>query len=449
MELYKILNDSSYIAISGNSGTGKLTFASWLIKNAFDEKAIIFSSQYENILIKKINILHKNFDNFKDLYNHLDIFTIKPDWKDIKEKYSFLLFIEEIEKIIKESSAKNIIFHRFSQFFENMDLNDIEFFIKNLTDIIQKYQKRVFVLLNKENPLYEMIEENLYQFIDINFDVKNFDNFSKNISIKYSLFPLKENEFYFKIDKNRFKLITKKNEKIVTKKNILVFTKDEYLSKLHSYIFDNNNFINLTIENDPLKILEEFLKNPDITIYHSEDIDVQSCKFLKESPLNTQILLLLEKKFIRTEDKINAINNGCSDITTYYNLSDYIFLLEKSLENSFYSNKKIEINVNYFKEKKDFLEVINLLIKKRLFFTIFQFKYNQNLHIDDLINRLRKYDRVFFDKKEKKLYLLMLNFQKNNYEILENKFSDFKDYLLLGKSFDSLDIFYQKAYIFS
>lgn len=451
MQFNDIIVDSRLITLKGDGGSGKLTFSLWLVKNILNENVTVFSSLNEIVFIKKLNVIRKSFSEFKNISSFCENFSLKNNWKEIKDRYSFQLFLEELENLIKNSKSENIIFHRFSGFFESNDLNDIEEFINKILKISQKYNKRVFILLNRENPIYEVVEEILFEYNDIIFSTTNTKKSYKNIEITYSLYPIDQKNYTFIRNNNILKLEEESlTQEILTQKNILLVTQNPYIKKLHNYIFKNFDWASLKTVENSLEIVDEILKEPHLTIYNINDknFNFKACNIAKEHNLNTSILILTEKDFIRVEDKTDAYDNGCKEILTIKNLNEYIFSLEKILDFTFYHKNKFETEDNLFTNKNRFINTVKMLIDQNQFFTIFKFKVEDKIDVKSIAKKMRKYDIAYYNKKEKTLYLLVLNMQKSNLDIIKTKlFNEIKNLHFIS-SVDSLDIYFDKVNIF-
>jgi hypothetical protein len=187
---------------------------------------------------------------------------------------------------------------------------------------------------------------------------------------------------------------------------------------MFSYIFNKKPFF-FDIAKNTSEIINKILLNPDIIIYNpfDESIDFSVCNTIKQNKLKSKIIYITNEEYIRGDDKITAINEGCYDVFPInFNLLDFLSEIEKLIGISFYTT---ELNKLYpAREIKDldyFCEIAEALVKEKIFFSILKFETKKEIKKE----LLRKHDFIY--KYENKYIILLLNTKKENCKNVLNK----------------------------
>jgi hypothetical protein len=130
---------------------------------------------------------------------------------------------------------------------------------------------------------------------------------------------------------------------------------------------------------------------------------------------------------MRRQDKSEILRSGFCDVheRNLY-IEDLILSVERALGQPFYSSemKKVPNKTFVIYDKKTFSRLLVSFLCKHLFFTVFKFKYQSSLFEDNIRKNLgRSFDAAFINKREKIIYLFLVNTTAVNAGVIEKKFS--------------------------
>lgn len=436
MELIQKLKSAESIVIEGEKKVGKTTLGFYISK-VISEKSSFVCPLATYKVIKKIESAANSFDNFVDLKEFLNLFAIREDWVDIKNEYGYTYLLKDLEKFISHQESDVIIINKIGAFFDYSDRDFIDDFLSQLLSYGITYKKKLIFTLDSDDTNYDMISGHLVDNSD--FYLKLFVKDSQRIiDVLYSLVPMDQKEFLYTNENSNLVL---KSKSVTSGENknisILVISSDPYLQKLHKYLLGKDG-IELTVVDCISDSLSCILRNPDFLIFGQEDekVNLSICEIAKEHKINTNILYLAHKDFVRVDDRIKAKELGCIDmIKLDDNVMNYILELEKYFNLVFYKNSSSEHSKVYY-AKDEFVALINDLVSKKEVFTLT--KVNEALGEEDL-NAMREYDKVFV--ADDYSIIITLNTLKNNItNILEKKFNRSLDMLAIE---DSVDVFFK------
>ena len=420
MNLIEILQKSDIILIEGESKSGKLTFALYSYsQNEKIDKVIILSSIQKKLMEKRINSL-KNLNNEKlnQLLETIELFCLKENWLEIKASYGFDFIYEDIERIILNSKSDAVILHRPDLMFSHDEYDYARLFLEKFIEIANNNGKKIFITSEKDHFITEFLEN----YTDISLIIEKYPNIRK-ILIKHSLYPIDTNEYKFILENKKFileKLSQKETIKTqsqqidFSKKTLLLVSEDERFININKYLFEN--YFEIDIASNLSEVINKITQKPDIVIYQDNHplTDFSICNTIKKLSQNSKIIFILNKEYIRTEDKMDATQLGCCEIfPKFFNLEEYILTIEKSINHFFYSNKiKLlplqKIATNY----ENFCKNIQSLYKERIFFSVIETKeFNK-----EIIKKLRNHDILFINEKNNYLYLALINVTKEMFE---------------------------------
>ena len=416
MNLNEILNNAEITLIEGESKSGKLTFALYSYsQNKKIEKLIILSSIPKNIMEKRIDYI-KNLNNplLNEILNHSKLLCLKENWLEIKISYNFDLIFEDIKRIILNSNSDAIILHRPDLMFTSEEYDYARIFIEKFIEISNNNGLKIFITSQKNHFITTFLEN----YTDISLIIEKSPN-CREIKIKHSLYPINTNKYKFKFENNKFILEKYQKELDINnreyKKNILLISEDKKFIKINKYLFENK--FNLTIASNLSDVIAKIEQKPDIIIYQDQNSNPEFtlCNTVKKLSPNSEIIFILNKDYIRIEDKMDAIQLGCCEILPkYFNLEEYILIIEKITHNFFYS-KKIKflppqkIVTNY----ENFCKNIQSLYKENIFFSVIE----TNNFNKEIIKKLRNHDILFINEKNNYLYLCLINVTKEMFNL--------------------------------
>jgi archaellum biogenesis ATPase FlaH len=437
LEIIKKIRESDSIVIEGDKKIGKMTLALYFSK-LMNNKSTFISSLSSTKIIKKIESSVKSFECFKHLNTLLTIFSFREDWVNIKNEFGYKYLLKDLEYFISHQKNQIIIFHKIGSFFDYADRDFIEDFLSELLSYGITYKKKFIFTLNVDDINYDMLGHYLVDNSDLYLKLHKVES-TRNIDILYSLTPISQQQYVFTSAESQIVLKPKSvysgtNEDI----SIVVISSNPYLQQIHKYLLDKDN-IELTIVDNISDSLGAILKNPDYLIFGQEDNEVKLsiCELAKKNKLKTQILYLVNKDFVRVDDRMRAKELGCVDmIKLDENVMNYILELEKYFDLIFYKRSLTKHDIQY-DDKNEFKAYIQEVINKRGIFTLV--KINNVLNEEDYLS-IRDYDKVLVTEEYSVIFTL--NTLKSNIEIiLQNKFH--KE-LLIEKIQDSLDIFFEE-----
>lgn len=427
MTLTEAIKKSEFSLIEGESKSGKLTFALFSLTKINTNNPLIISAINKYLIQKRLNNL-KNIQNnsFTKFIEKIKLYALKRNWENLKTTYGFDILIEDLNKLINDITPDSVILHRPDLMFSEIEFEYAKIFIEKLMELKNNLNFKLFITTDNDSLISEFSEN----YTDITFIVKNENNLRK-IIVKNSIFPLEHYEYNFslknftlgKIEKNIPAQKTT-NMNIKLKPKMLVISQDEYFIKLHKYIFDKH--FNLSFASTIGELISKIMQNPDIIIYQTEEEqpDTTVCTLVKENKLNSKIIYFVNKDFIRTEDKMEISSLGCYEILPkIFNLEDYIFILEKAVDNYFYT--KIIHKLPTLKKvtsSKNLNEIIEMLYNEKIYFSIIK----TNKEINDIEHKVRTNDILYTSKNLN--CVILINVTKNFFENrLKNKFNLEKD----------------------
>ena len=425
MNLENSLKKSDFILVEGDKKSGKLLFSINESIKENKEKILILSTYSKYILQKKLETFKNlKIDNLTTSISKIKILTLKENWPEIKSTYGLDFLLKDIIHAIEKYQPDTLILHRFDLFFDNHEINELKIFLEKIIKIKQQNSiKLFFTISNASNNLIKEIIEN---FSDINLEIKLKNN-QRIIEVKHSIYPLKYITYDYLIKNNTIMLkpIIKKETEIIIKENnkhlkkkILIITKNKDLKNTLFYIF-NNEFFEVEIAKNTSEIINKTLNNPDLIIYNpfDEEIDFNVCSTIKENKLKSKLIYITNQIYIRSEDKILGISQGCYEIFPYnFNIFEFISEIEKIFQLNFYTLKASKIK--YFKfitNKNMFCAILEELYKEKMFFTFI--KIISNYKID--INLLRQTDFVY--QEDNKYYIILTHTRLINTENIIKK----------------------------
>jgi hypothetical protein len=427
MELINAIKKSEFNIIEGESKAGKLTFSLFALSKLEIKNTLIISSINKSIIQKRLNNLKNIQDNnFQIILKNIQLYALKNNWENIKALYGFDLLIEDLSKLITDKNPPALIFHRPDLIFSEIEFEYAKIFIEKLIELKNKLNFKLFITSNIDSVISNFCEN----YTDINFLIKN-EDYIRKIIIKNSIFPLKYYECHFLLKNNVFVLNPvekQKNElkienksKIKQKSKMLVISQNEHFIQLHKYLFEK--YFDLSFASTIGEVISKIMQNPDIIIYQTEEEkpDTTVCTLVKENKLNSKIIYFINKNFIRTEDKMEINYMGCYEIIPkIFNLEEYIYILEKALNNHFYTPIIHKLpSFKHVNSPKHFCDIIENLYNEKIFFSVIKLYEN----IDDNIKtKLRTHDIVF--KTENITCIVLIDMTKYFFEKkLKEKFN--------------------------
>ncbi len=412
MNLIDIINKSDIALIEGESKLGKLTFALYAYsQNEKIEKITILSSIQKKLMQKRLqSIKNLNDKNINRILENIEFLCLKENWLEIKASYGFDFIYEDLERIIRNTNCDALILHRPDLMFSKTEYDLARLFLEKFIEIANNNGKKIFITSDTGHFITRFLEN----YTDISLQMIKKEN-AREIIIKHSLYPVSSNSYEFIFKNNSFILSNDTNNNTkspVSKNDMLIISQNNRFRKIHTYIFDR--YFNIDFASNLSEVIKKIENKPEIIIYQDiENIpEFDICSTVKKLSPNSSIIFISNKDYIRTEDKIDAIQAKCYEVfSKNFNIEEYILTIEKLSNNFFYSNKlKLlppqKIATNY----ENFCKSIKSLYNERIFFSVVEsteFK-------DEITNKLRTHDIVY--KKDDFIYLCLVNVTKEMFE---------------------------------
>jgi len=449
-DVFTVLREADSIIIDSDVKVGKMTFVSYMLKLVFDEKALFFSSQEAYLLNKKIDVLSKQYIQFKDIGTYLNRYVLKDNWENTKRRYGYSFLLMELERIISTSEEKVVVFHRLHDFFEFQDRYEIEGFYKSLVKLVVKYDKKIIFVVNNQDQNYKFIQNVANEFSDVSLSMRIDEKNKRLIDIKniltYEEYPSME----FLLRNQSFILQYKHsgdNALKVRAKNILIMELDDNLDelygsmlKIYDYIFNRPEF-NVYHANSLKNILNNIFINPDVIVVlmnRTQD-NFETIRAIKSQLPETIIISVIEQEFVRSEDIQEAYAYGCDELLAKtYIFDKFILSLQKSLKMPFYSEtlSVVKDEKNMLTSLEELKEILAKCVKNGIFFTCFVLE--KSGHSKDLKSSMRRLDFVY--QSDDKIYYLALNTMHWSVDIIIEKImKKFNEKLNLHSVFTALD----------
>jgi len=433
MEIFHKLQESESIVIEGDRRIGKLTFALYLLKKKY-RKISFISPLTSNQVAKRLEAVAHSFIEFSDIANFIDAYSFREDWVDIKNEYGFKYLLQDLEYFIETNPNEVILFHRIGHIFEYSDRDLIEYFFTTLLSYGIKHKKKLVFLVGIDVVNYDLISHYLVESADLYLRVIK-DGEVREIEVLFALTPILDSKYIFESKHKKLFLFTKDKSGFVHKNvSVVVIAKDEKIKKINKYLLEKPQ-IELKIIDTIADSLEAILQNPDYLLYFGEDDKINSsiCELGQKYDLYTKILYVVNKKFIRVDDRLNLIDKGCVDLLNFnIQVINYVLEISKHIQMNFY---KISIINDFIKleTKRDIEDFVEYLLEERILFSII--KIDRKLKN---VKYLRHYDKYI--EFEEYSVIIFINLLKHELQIIFDKMKD-ENFNIL-KSQDSIDIFY-------
>lgn len=226
----------------------------------------------------------------------------------------------------------------------------------------------------------------------------------------------------------------------------------EDLKKLNYYLFSDVNDVDYyTIDTlDESDIAE--MDKMDIIIYNKDDDGLKDLLLhnIKAKNLNTQFFVISNKSYLRQKDILREHINGVDKLLKMdFFLEDYILSIEKYLHSNFYTKRLLaqEDNAEVITyEKTKFEEHVNLLIDRKIFFSLFHFSYESDIDIRsyNIKKIVRECDIIFIDETKQEMTVLLLNvIPEFGIELIKKRISNFSIQLQKIAKLSAFDIIYE------
>ena len=424
-----IKNSAHVITIESEPKMGKLTFSAFLVNNLLNTKALLFTPQETYLFERRLKIFEQQFPQLSSIQENLNTFYLKTDWHHLKQQHGYDFFLQELVRVIKESSEKIIIFHRFGEFFEFQDRYEIEPIFRALVKLAEELGKKLFFLTNTKNENFEFIKNITEEFADVIIDVKVDEQNRRQIFIKDMLANQNYMPYTFSLKAQKFtleKYEDLKDDTVNEKKRILIAnlaSKNDESLHLCEYILNYTQQFDLHYADSFQKVLKEVFVAPDLIVMlmSRSDTNFETIAAIKKHLKDVKVVVILDQDFLRAEDKRTAFNLGCDELFhSRYVIDELIMSFEKLVGANFYENRLLSLEgFSQVLHSKDEMKNLERSAQENaLFYTLFSFDIIKNGK-EKISSSGRRYDFIF--QEGQRLFCIAINTHHSMAEkIIEN-----------------------------
>ena len=259
---------------------------------------------------------------------------------------------------------------------------------------------------------------------------------------------------YFELDEENLIELSLLNERISTAKNIQIALLSDYddIKKLNYYLFSDVSDVDFFAIDSLTESELSNIDDMDIIVFNKEDASLKEMLLhnIKAKNLKTKFFLISNKNYLRQKDILQEHINGVDKyLKMDFFLEDYILSIEKFLHSNFYSKRLLshedEKDV-LIHDKNKFEKKVDRLIKDKIFFSLFNYKYSSEMEIDSYNIRkiVRECDLIFVNKENNELTFLLLNVVPEfGAELITKRINNFSITLQEHNKFSAFDIIYE------
>ena len=426
-DFFSFFSNVNTITINSGPKGGKLTFFLYLLSQLYKEKAVFFTPMESYLFKKKLNILSEQFPQYKNIDQMLSVYYMQEDFSTMKQKYGFEFILEEIEKLISSSEKKFFVIHRINEFFDYQDRFEIPAFFKRLTQLAQKYDKKLVILANSAHLNFEQVDELSQGLSDIIIDITKDEKNERIINIMDILRHQEYPQLRFKIQNNQsiLEFNIEENKDDNHEKTILLVELDhikDNIQELLEYILNRPGF---TIKKATTlqEILKEIFIRPDLIVIsmNRTDENMQIINSIKTQLPDTKIITIINQDFVRTEDEHEFLSSGCEAVLSKeFSFDQMILTLQKSLDTLFYTTllEKLPQHNNILKDIDEMRQLADECVENSIYFTSLIMKNKDNITVE---KSSRKTDYICFTKE--KVCYLAINTLPRETKHIEKKYN--------------------------
>lgn len=416
VDIINAIDASQVIMIEGERRSGRFTFVSFLIDTLLNKEAALFTPQEAYLFQRRLDLL-KRFQQLSDIDKRFEIYYLKAEWPDYKQRYGYGLLKQELKKIIAESGAGIIFFHRFEEFFEFQDLYEIKPVLHSLLDDVRGTNKKLIVSVSDSGEHAAQIKEALQDFADLSVSVKASSEDDREIRFTDNLYHRVYPTFRFQLSQNLLSLKDEKADAPSGPDNPLRIFLCRYseetgaTAELMSYLFADEQRFSFHQASTLDAILNNLFLYPDIIIFLLErtEENLQTLQQVKKLLPEARLYAFFTQDFIRSEDRRAALSKGCDEVfAANFKVGDFIAAIEKDLQLPYYQNqlRALEGEPHALPDREKLQEIVTSAKEGHLYFTIFVYAMKDS----DIISSEglgREYD--YYLTEDQKLIFLAMN----------------------------------------
>jgi archaellum biogenesis ATPase FlaH len=415
--------------ISGPAKSGKVTFLYYLLSNLYKEKALLFTPQDEFLFNKKTDTFAKQFHQFSNIREMLDIYYLRSDFNALKQKYGYEFLLEEFRKLFALQDEKVVVLHRFGEFFGFEDRYEINTFYKSLIRMAQEFDKKIIFLVNNSNENFEHIYTVAEELSDMAITLSKNEKNERVVNILDLMHYAEYPKLLFKINEGNFLLEFESELQDDSQKriqNILIAELDKAhddMREIFSYIFNRDHF-KIKYADSFQKILKEIFIKPDVILLlmkRTQD-NIETIRVIKAQLPNTHIIAILDQNFVRSEDVYEFFQYGCDDVfANNLSFDNLILAMQKATGTDFYTKEyqTLPMHKNVMKDISELKALAYECIEKSLFFTLFVLESKDEF--PKVTTTSRRSDYIVHAGN--KLYYMVVNTMPKDVYIIADKFT--------------------------
>ncbi|WP_027856086.1 hypothetical protein [Marinobacterium jannaschii] len=432
-QLQSALNRSDSCIVSGERQSGKLTLVYLLIRLRGFSRVTVISPYQKAVSGKKLRHIREQCAHVFDAVDHLEIVSLKEDWKALKQQLGYALVLADLKRLIAEANSDVVLLHRVDEFFEVQDRSYIDAFFSEITTAAADNKKKLFLTLQKSADTDQVFLGAVDKNIDLELNVSRASQAEmvRGIDVVSSVHSLHCHGYSMVVNSRGHFHITSNGSGLngfdTTKRVLLVSEDARTISRLR-YLFRFPGFKLEVIPPELAIIVSRIMTRPDLTIYAASEpsefslfdiADENSLKVIKISP----------EPHIRKQDKLKAAQQGCYELfAAEYYLEDLVLTVERALEINFYTSvfSRVPNRNHYFNEADLFNQMVKIFLDHRLYFSVFTFRVSNNDYkAFGNIHLSRPYDAVYYSEDELLLKFFAPNMMDHNCCQIEAKVSAF------------------------
>ncbi|MRJ06310.1 MAG: hypothetical protein C6I01_02160 [Epsilonproteobacteria bacterium] len=415
MVLEEVISKSQTILVGGEPRGGKLLFTLYSLSKLLQGPKTLFLTPIQELLMKK------RFEGIKEVGDGVvnrylqstELFItyyFKDNFDQLKKRYPVDFLVKDIISAVEREGAEVLFFHRLEQFFEIQDFDNAEKFLKEITKYAQLNNKKLFFTFSHSEK-YVNLQELLDNYIDLGIELKHGDE-RRIVEVKYTIFPMAEKRYFFQMTDRGLVLIPENIEKVesIRRFTTLVYSSDPKIRDILSYLLSNPRF-KLKVTEKITDFMNALFKGFDIVFFFDadKDFDMDYCYLIKDNHLSTRLLYILNKDFIRSGDRVEAIDAGCYELfPKNFLIEDLVLALKRIVGDEFYNIHELDKLPHHFRNNKDnFCKIVKTFLARRIYFTNVVAKIN--LPMEKVVKVIRRSDFLYFDEKTKTYVFLFLN----------------------------------------
>jgi len=476
MKLNEAAKKAELILIEGGKGSGKNTLASYF-SDSFGEDGFVALITIPRQVYYKRQEIYKEMTG-RSGYPFQEVFFLGEEWRALKKENGLRFFVNDIIKLVDTIKPKVLYIQRLDELFDISDPSVSFELVSEIARIL--LSKNIKLIISLLNPCdnYTSIKEALHNYIDLSLMIGSEDYVrGRMVHIISSFYPISSTSFHFSFNDNIFTLNEKKEEasiiepsqhstlpipsvasmtppKVDEKKTIdlIIISQQSYVVSWITYLFGNLPQVSLKFFRTPLELSDDMWHQADIIVLSADTVD-DVVLFSKSSHIAHPDVLVfgwINQGYVRTEDRMKVHQVGCQDLfgpTT--RLSDYILSLEKSVRKPFYSETiNARVLSNTVDGSESFVDIIENALRYRRIFTVFIFRYTQAYRDEEMEPIFRNEDIAYLDEEHQMIYLLFMNAQNIDRDIVTKKLKSLKNDVIWERSIEAPELFTGKEVLF-